>query len=55
MGIHGIQGYAVADPAMEPPLGLELVLRNTGDGPNGTLLPGKMTKKTVALAHICMF
>ena len=40
--------------SMEPPLGLELVLRNTDDGPNGTLLPGKRTRKTVALAHISM-
>ena len=52
---------AVADPAMvpwvpwnPPPLGLELVLRNTDDGPIGTLLPGKRTKKTVAMAHISM-
>ena len=53
---------AVVDPAMvpwvpwTPPLwaGPELVQRNTGDGQNRTLLPGKRTKKIVALVHISM-
>ena len=40
--------------SMEPPFWLDLVLRDTGDRLNGTLLLGWRAKKASSVAHLCI-
>ena len=44
----------VSEISTEPPFGLHLVLRGTGDKLNGTPLSGYRTKKTASMAHLSM-